>query len=104
VAHRDQQRLRQPQGERDRRDQCDSEQKTAPGRRFEQAQQRDGGGQGGADEDRDDPVSIRDRQRNQLGRFLDLEILRRRQQDLEDEDDDQEGADRTEQAAPLRPE
>ena len=49
MPHRDQQRLRQPQCQRDAAHQCDSNQEPARSCRFEQAQQCDDGGQGGAD-------------------------------------------------------
>src|ERR1700676_3285984 len=102
MAHGDQQRLCQPQRQRDRPDQRDSQQEAAPRRRLEQTQERDRGGQRGADQDRDNPVAVRDRKGDQLGRFLDLEILRRREQDLEDKYNKDEGTYGPEATAPSR--
>ena len=98
MSHCDQQRLRQPQHKRYCADQGDRQQEAAPARRLEQPQKRDQRGQGSADQDCDYPIAVRDRQGDQLGRPLDLEILRCRKQDLEDKDNDDEGPDR---AQPL---
>jgi len=103
VPHRNQQRLRQPQRQRNRPNDHDSKQAAPRVRCLEQSQQRDGGGKGSADQDGDNAVTIGDRERDKLGRSLDLEILRCRKQDFENKDNQNKRPNGPEEASPFGP-